>query len=100
MFFRLLAFSLIIGFGFILMVSLAIHALVDLLHEELRRILDEATLIFLQGLNYLILFLVITTLFAIIFKILPDGKLRWNDAFLRATLTAVLLLIGKSLIGL
>lgn len=100
MFDRLLSFSLIIGFGFILMVSLAIHALVDLLHEELRRIFDEATVIFLQGLNYIILFLVITTLFAIIFKILPDGKIRWKDAFVGATFTAVLFLIGKSLIGI
>lgn len=100
MFDRLLSFSLIIGFGFILMVSLAVHALVDLLHDQLRKVFDEATVIVFQGMNYVILFLVITCLFAIIFKVLPDGKIRWKDAFVGATFTAVLFLVGKSLIGL
>ena len=40
------------------------------------------------------------TLFAIIFKILPDARIRWKDAFVGAAFTAVLFLIGKSLIGL
>ena len=97
---RLLSFSLIIGFGFILMVSLAIHALVDLLHDELRRLFDDHTVIFFQALNYVTLFVVITTLFAIIFKVLPDGRIRWKDAFVGATFTAVLFMIGKSLIGI
>lgn len=97
---RLISFSLIISFGFILMVSLAVHALVDLLHDKLRTFFDEATVFIFQGMNYLILFVVITSLFAIIFKILPDAKIRWKDAFVGATFTAVLFLIGKSLIGL
>jgi membrane protein len=60
---------------------------------------DEATVFLFQGLNYVILFVVITTLFAIIFKVLPDGKVRWKDSFVGATFTAVLFLIGKYLIG-
>jgi membrane protein len=96
---RLLSFSLIISFGFILMVSLAVHALVDLLHEKLKTLFDEATVIIFQGLNYVILLAVITTLFAIIFKVLPDAKIRWKDTFIGATFTAVLFLIGKFLIG-
>jgi len=97
---RLISFSLIISFGFILMVSLAVHALVDLLHEKLRNFFDEATVFIFQGMNYFILFLVITSLFAIIFKILPDAKIRWKDAFVGATFTAVLFIAGKFLIGL
>jgi membrane protein len=96
---RLLSFSLIISFGFILMVSLAVHALVDLLHEKLKTLFDEATVIIFQGLNYVILFSVITTLFAIIFKVLPDAKIRWRDTFIGAAFTAVLFLIGKFLIS-
>lgn len=97
---RLLSFSLIISFGFILMVSLGVHALVDLLYEKLQRYFNEVTVILFQGMNYGILFIVITTLFAIIFKILPDAKIRWKDAFVGATFTAVLFLVGKSLISL
>lgn len=97
---RLISFSLIISFGFILMVSLAVHALVDLLHDKLQTFFDEATVIVFQGLNYVILFVVITTLFAVIFKILPDARIRWKDTFVGATFTAVLFLVGKSLIGL
>jgi membrane protein len=97
---RILSFSLIISFAFILMVSLAVHALVDLLHEKLKTYFDEGTVIIFQALNYVILFVLITTLFAIIFKILPDGKVRWKDSFVGATFTAVLFLIGKYLIGL
>jgi len=96
---RLISFSLIISFGFILMVSLGVHALVDLLHEKLKTLFDEATVIIFQGLNYVILFVVITTLFAIIFKILPDARIRWRDTFVGATFTAVLFLAGKFLIS-
>lgn len=97
---RLLSFSLIISFGFILMVSLGVHALVDLLYDKLKIYFNEVTVILFQGMNYVILFAVITTLFAIIFKILPDAKIRWKDSFIGASFTAVLFLIGKSFISL
>jgi membrane protein len=96
---RLLSFSLIISFGFILMVSLGVHALVDLLHERLKLFFDEATVFVFQILNYAILLTVITTLFAIIFKVLPDAKIRWKDTFVGAAFTAVLFLLGKFLIS-
>jgi membrane protein len=96
---RLISFSLIVSFGFILMVSLAVHALMDLLQERLMRFFDNGTVIFFQAINYVILFTVIATLFAIIFKVLPDGRIRWKDSFVGAVFTAVLFLIGKFLIG-
>jgi membrane protein len=96
---RLISFCLIIAFGFILMVSLAIHALVDLLEDKLKMVFDEATVFIFQGFNYLVLFVVITSLFAIIFKVLPDAKVRWRDVYVGALFTAVLFLIGKFLIG-
>jgi membrane protein len=96
---RLVSFSLLVSFGFILMVSLVVHALLDLLQEHLVRLFDDATLIFFQVVNYAILFAVISTLFAIIFKVLPDGKIRWRDAYAGAIFTSFLFLIGKFLIG-
>jgi membrane protein len=96
---RLLSFSLIVSFGFVLLVSLAVHALLDLLHERLARLFDEATVYIFQTFNYIILFVVISTLFAIIFKVLPDGTIRWKDAYAGAIFTSILFLIGKFLIG-
>jgi len=97
---RLLSFSLIIGFGFVLMVSLAVHALVDLLYDKLRGSFSEVAVVVFQVVNYVILFIVISAMFTVIFRILPDAKIRWRDALVGAMFTAVLLLIGKSLISL
>jgi membrane protein len=96
---RILSFSLIISFGFILMVSLGIHALVDLLYERLTHFVSDNFLFFFVGINYVLLYLVITLLFAIIFKVLPDATVRWKDAFVGAAFTSVLFLVGKFLIG-
>ena len=82
------------------MVTLAVHALVDLLHEKLKLWFDASTVLIFQGLNYIILFVIITTLFAIIFKVLPDAKIRWKDCYIGAMFTAVLFLVGKFAIGL
>ena len=49
--------------------------------------------------NLLIVFSVITLLFATIFKVLPDGRIAWKDAFLGAGVTAILFMAGKFLIG-
>jgi membrane protein len=96
---RLLSFSLIVSFGFILMVSLAIHAVMDLLYDTLARLFKDTIVLIFQAVNYVILFAVITTLFAIIFKVLPDGKIRWRDSYVGAVFTAILFMIGKFLIG-
>lgn len=97
---RVLSFSLIISFGFILMVSLALHALVDVLYEKLTRYFADAMIYLFMVVNYAILFVVISVLFAIVFKVLPDARIRWKDASIGAAFTAVLFLIGKFLIGL
>ncbi len=96
---RLLSFSLIVSFGFIVMVSLALHALVDLLYEKLVRIFQDTIIILFQGVNYILLFALTSVLFTIIFKILPDAKVRWRDAYMGAAFTALLFMIGKFLIG-
>lgn len=96
---RLLSFSLIVSMGFILLVSLAIHAVMDVMYDKLARLFKDTIVIVFQLTNYVILFAVISTLFAIIFKVLPDGRIRWRDAYAGASFTAVLFLIGKFLIG-
>lgn len=96
---RVISFSLIVSFGFILLVSLVIHALVDFLHTTLLNFFDEVTVYLFQGINYIFLFVVISFLFAIIFKVLPDASIKWKDAFIGAAFTSILFLVGKFLIG-
>jgi membrane protein len=96
---RLLSFSLIVSVGFILMVSLAIHALVDALHSKLMTLFDRDLVFLLQSFNYVILFVVITALFTIIFRVLPDAVIRWRDVIVGSAFTAILFLVGKFLIG-
>jgi membrane protein len=96
---RLISFSLIIAFGFILLVSLIIHALFDLLQERLMSYFDEGTVYVFQTVNYVILYAVIAVLFAVIFKVLPDAKIKWKDALVGAAFTSVLFLVGKFLIS-
>lgn len=96
---RLISFSLIVSFGFIIMVSLALHAVVDLLYEKLTHIFEDTIIVVFQGVNYILLFGLISVLFTIIFKVLPDAKVRWKDAYVGACFTGVLFMIGKFAIG-
>lgn len=96
---RFLSFSLIITLGFLLIVSLLANAFIDIFSGKLKLYFAEATVYLFSTVNFLIIFLVISTLFAVIFKVLPDGKIRWKDAFVGASATAILFMIGKSLIG-
>lgn len=96
---RLLSFSLIIGLGFLLIVSLLANTLADLLADRIGRLLGHGEAILLQGTGIIILFLIITLLFGIIYKVLPDAKIHWRDALVGASFTGVLFLIGKFLIG-
>ena len=96
---RLLSFSLIISFGFILLVSLLINAVIDLLSDRLKLYFAGITVSLLYIVNIFLLFLIIATLFAIIFKVLPDARLKWKDTFIGAIFTALLFIVGKFLIG-
>jgi membrane protein len=72
----------------------------DLLNERLMRMFPDTTVVLFYILNVAILIAVISVLFAIIFKVLPDGKIKWKDAFVGSIFTAILFILGKSAIGL
>ena len=97
---RLLSFSLIISLGFIMLISLVLSAALDLLSDRLRIYFADATVYIFHTIDYGIVFLVITGLFTMIFKVLPDATIRWRDGIIGACFTAFLFLIGKYLIGL
>ena len=96
---RLISFSLILSLGFLLIVSLGINALVDLLSSRLEAIFSEVSVVLFYIINQAIVLGIITLLFAVIFKVLPDGVLRWKECLIGAGFTAFLFLIGKFLIS-
>lgn len=96
---RLLAFGLILGVGFLLMVSLALSAAVSLLGSLWNDRLG-GTEALLQLLNFLIGFAVTTALFAMIYKLLPRVAIEWSDVWIGAAITSLLFSAGKFLIGL
>lgn len=96
---RLLSFSLIVSLGFLLLVSLVVSALLDVLSDRLTLYFPHTTVYIFYVLNIIIIFVIISVLFAIIFKVLPDGKIKWKDALTGAAFTAILFIIGKAGIG-
>ena len=96
----LLSSSLVISLGFLLLVSLIVNGLVLALSGVLTRYIPQIGVLLITGFNFLISTAVITTLFAIIFKVLPDAKIAWKDVRWGAFFTALLFMLGRYLIGL
>jgi membrane protein len=96
---RVASFSLILGIGFLLFLSLLVSAVLSAVHELLTEHLPVLAGV-LPPLNFLISFLMITALFALIFKVLPDARMQWRDVWPGAAVTALLFTVGKSLIGI
>lgn len=97
---RLLSSSLIVGLGFLLIVSLMVNGALLALSDWLKNYFPDVTLIIFQIANVLISFIVITTLFGVIFKVLPDAKIAWKDVRAGAFFTACLFMLGRFLIGI
>jgi membrane protein len=96
---RLVSFTMVIGIGFLLLVSLVLSAGLAAVGKYAGgRLPDWATL--LQVANFVLGFAMTTALFAMIYKVLPDVELRWRDVWLGAAVTAALFTIGRLLIGL
>jgi membrane protein len=96
---RLLSFALIVGIGFLLLVSLVLSAGLSALGKYMGGLLPVQETLW-QGINFVVSFGVITLLFAMIFKLLPDVKIAWRDVWIGAMLTALLFNLGKFLLGL
>lgn len=96
---RLLSFSMVVGLGFIMLVSLVVSAVLDAVSTRLLRLFPDAEVSIAYILNLVISFVAISFLFGTIFKVLPDAKVKWRDVRMGAITTAILFLIGKFIIG-
>jgi len=96
---RLLSFSIVVSLGFLLLVSLIVNSLMDILINHLTNTFPQVTVYLAYSFNLLFTFLITSFLFAIIFKVLPDARIKWKHIRIGAFTTAILFMIGKFLIG-
>jgi membrane protein len=96
---RFLSFTMVLGVAFLLLVSLVLSTVLSALGAAFTGALPGGEGIW-QVVTFLFTFSVITGLFALIFKYVPDAEIRWRDVWLGAAVTAVLFTVGKLLLGL
>lgn len=97
---RLLSFGMILSIGFLLIISLVVTSVISILGDWLTLQLPQLAVFIMQAINFIISFGIITILFAVIYKYLPDAKIRWKDVWSGAIMTSVLFSIGKLALGL
>ena len=95
----MISFGLVLGFAFLLLTSLIVSAALAAVHTYMGNAFPGMAILW-EALNVLVSLAVITLLFAMIYKVLPDVKLAWSDVWVGALVTAGLFTIGKFLIGL
>jgi len=96
---RAAAFGMLLGIGFLLLVSLVLSTALAAMDSYVVGLMPGAEIL-LRVLGFAVSFAVVTLLFAMIFRFLPDVKIQWRDVMFGATVTALLFTIGKFLIGL
>jgi membrane protein len=95
---RFLSLTMVLGTGFLLLISLILTAALSALNQFFSHFFS-ITPVFWQVINQLVAFAVITLLFAMIFRLLPDAQIAWRDVWMGAGLTAALFSLGKFLLG-
>ncbi|HZO24888.1 MAG TPA: YihY/virulence factor BrkB family protein [Chloroflexota bacterium] len=96
---RFLSMTMVLGIGFLLLVSLVLTAAVSAVGNLLAGFLPGGELLW-QGVNFLLGFAVVALLFAAIYKVLPDAEVEWSDVWVGAVVTSFLFTVGRILIGL
>jgi membrane protein len=96
---RLLSFGMIVAFIFVLLVSLVVSAALSTLGKWWGPIFGDRAVL-AQAVNVLASFLLITVMFALLYKIIPQKKILWHDVWIGAAVTSMLFSVGKQLIGI
>jgi membrane protein len=96
---RFVSFAMVLGVGFLLLVSLLVSAVLAAMIQVTQDVLPGGEVLW-QGIEFLVSVGLITLLFALIYKVLPDVDIAWRDVWIGAGMTAVLFTLGKFLLGL
>ena len=95
---RFISLLAVLGTGFLLLISLVISAALSAIGTTLEQFLPVPGFL-LQLINFLVSFAIVTLLFAMIYKLLPDRSIQWSDVWIGAIITSLLFTIGKFVIG-
>jgi len=96
---RLLSSSLVIGLGFLLVVTLIVNGVILALTDQLQHYFPDVTVMLMDGINFALSFGIIFLLFSVIFKALPDVNIHWRTVRAGALFTSILFVLGRYLIG-
>jgi membrane protein len=96
---RFFSFTMVLGVAFLLLVSLVLSAALSAIGRSFANALPGGELVW-QVVNFVFSFALITGLFALIYKVVPDAEIRWPDVWPGALVTALLFTLGKSLLGI
>ena len=94
---RVLAFGMVLSMGLLLGLSLILSSLLTFISQHYTGILPDIWL--WRILNYTMMFLLVTLLFGLIYKVLPNAKIAWKDVFFGATLTSLLFTVGVTVLS-
>lgn len=92
---RLISFSLIIAIGVIMIITLILNALVTAFGRFVGKYIANYSIYLIEFINDILSFLVAAFLFSLLFKILPDAKIKWKDVAIGGVVTAVFFILGK-----
>lgn len=96
---RALSFAFILVIGFLLLISFIVTAAISALNTFIKDMLPDVLVYVAYGLDFILSVGIISVLFALMFRYLPDAKIKWKTVWIGAVLTAILFVIGKSLLG-
>lgn len=97
---RLFSFGLVLSIGFLMLVSLLLTSFLEAFSGWIKDRLPDFMLFIFKLLNFILSFGMISILFALIFKILPDARVKWRDVWIGAIATTLLFILGKFAIGI
>lgn len=92
---RFLSFSVIVSLGFLLLVSLSISGIVESINDRLKTSFPGVAIVIFYIVNLLLNFVISMLIFGVVFKVLPDARIKWRDVITGAIVTAILFMLGK-----
>ncbi|HLO92552.1 MAG TPA: YihY/virulence factor BrkB family protein [Lentimicrobium sp.] len=96
---RLFSLGLIITIAFLLLISLVITTLLSAFSGYIQSRLPDYMMFLFEAINFIFSLAIITLLFAMMFKFMPDAQIKWNTVWIGSILTALLFVLGKSALG-
>jgi len=97
---RLFSFGLILSIGFLMLISLLLSAGLSAFSEWIKVHMPDFMLFLFRLLNFILSFGITSVLFGLMFRILPDARIRWKDVIIGSIVTSLLFVLGKFALGI